>query len=514
MQMLKTHTPLSRPYAGSEPIQNIHMMENHDSAYDIWKAMGVQNRTLVHFDGHLDFNWIAERSPQELLSAGSSEKLDRLLNLVTQWNLDGKPLRDLVNIGNFIYAAIKEGMVREFWWVIPDGFWTTPGKRRALQEGLEAMIGRRPREAGTVHVSETSMTLSVLGCPLTVCTIEHLPQFTKPVLLDIDVDYLVTHGFGEEPPYFEPEPRGPWLSPSEWIERLRKIRIPTDLVTIVYSVEGGFTPLRYKYFGDLLASALANPHDPISDLPPCDSAAEAYEAVLETMHQGKWSEARESWGQTVGRDPSYRGVYAFPGCREERAGRNSSAAAVYEQVLEIDPDWHVPHLGMGRILWRSHRWDEAEEAFEKACQLAAGPTSATYWLGRSVFRRGDWKKAEQMWKKTVEEQPKDPLAWYALARLAHRRRDSKSVMEYAKRCLSLKWDSPMISVHWLMGWAAWRLGQRRLAQNEFRLWLKWLILSIQYHFLTRMKGFRMRHFRQKGVYANPGFEPEESPSMV
>ena len=153
--------------AGLEPIERIHCMEDDDGAYDVWKAVGVSDRILVHFDGHLDFNWITDRSADELLTAGSSEELDRLIAQVSVWNLDGRSLRTRVNITNFIYPAIKHGIVREFFWVIPDPFWATQPARQAIRQALQRKMRLwPPADFGPVTVSESGITLTVLRCPL------------------------------------------------------------------------------------------------------------------------------------------------------------------------------------------------------------------------------------------------------------------------------------------------------------------------------------------------------------
>ncbi|MFZ6016554.1 MAG: hypothetical protein ACOYU0_02855 [Nitrospirota bacterium] len=46
--------------------------------------------------------------------------------------------------------------------------------------------------------------------------------------------------------------RTPWILPERLVERLTLKGITVDILTISYSVEGGFTPLRYKYLGEEL----------------------------------------------------------------------------------------------------------------------------------------------------------------------------------------------------------------------------------------------------------------------
>ena len=374
-----TSTELSSQVArvGHEPTENIRTMEDHVQAYDTWKAAGVRDRILVHIDGHLDFDWIADRSPEELLAAGSSAELDRLLTQVSAWNLDGRSPRERVTSANFIYPAIRDGLVREFFWVMPDPLWAQ-SKRRVIRRGLEKKIRRRrPTDTGPIRASDHSITLTLLGCPVVLCTLEQLPRFSEAVLLDIDVDYLVVSRPTGPAPYFERQSAGPWLWPTAFLERLRLAQLPTDLVTIAYSVNGGYTPLRYKYFGDLLQRAIRDPRQPVNDQPPVGSAAEALEEITRAWKQRDAGAAREWWSLMVNRDASYRTEYATPGLREERSGRWASALSVYRQMVQMEPSWHVPHLGLGRAFWHFGRYAEAERAFETARALSGAPTSAT-----------------------------------------------------------------------------------------------------------------------------------------
>ncbi len=490
--------------AGHEPIPNIHIMEDHDGAYDVWKTERMQGRILVHFDGHLDFNWIADRSPEELLTAGSSEELDRRLAEVADWNLGGKPLRRLVHIGNFVYPAIKERIVREFFWVIPDPFWATRAERQMIRQRLEEMVRRRPADAGPITVSETGMTSTLLGCPFTVCPLENLPTFSEAVLLDVDVDYLITRKFTGVMPYYERQPVAPWIWPSGFLQRLKAAQLPTDLVTIAYSVEGGYTPLRYKYFGDLLRESLCDPYQPVSDEPPTGSAAEAFEEATQALKQNDVRVAREWWTKMVSWNPSYRTVYATPGWREETKGRWRSALEIYKQMIQIDPSWHVPHLGNGRVLWRLRRWDQAEEAFETASRLTSGPTSAFYWRGRCASRRGDWDTAQQQWRTAVHRDPEDGSSWYFLARLEAKGGNHADALAHARRCVELGMDGP--AVHWLLARAAWHLGQRRLCRRELGLWARRLLQTMWAQGLAWWRQIRSR--RRRDVYGTSEVHPQ------
>ena len=385
---MTTATVPRRPlHAAVDSIEDVHVMEDHDQAYDVWRAAGVRARTLVHFDGHLDFFWLPERSAGDLLKAASSKDLDRMLAEAATWDTGGGPFRASVNIGNFINPAIREGIVTSFYWVIPDPFWATPSQRQLVKASLAELIQGHPQDAGPMHLSEHGIRMNLLGCPLVVCPLSALPRFSEPVLLDIDVDYLVSWKCDYRPPYFEHAATRPWMWPSAFLKSLAHAQIPTDLITLAYSVNGGYTPLQYKYFGELLAKAFAAPGSLTPHDSPKKTAGYLYGQVCDLWKEGNLAGAREVWAKLIAQDSSYRSVYAFPGYREERARRWPEALRIYDQMIQIDPEWHIPHLGRGRALIELQRWDEAELSLKTARALVSGRTNATYWLGRCAWRK-------------------------------------------------------------------------------------------------------------------------------
>jgi hypothetical protein len=317
--------PRKKSLAAADPIpsKSIHLMEDHETAYTLWKDAGVQGRTLIHLDGHLDFFWIDDHPPHKAMDSG-----------------------------NFLYPAIREGFIRELYWVIPDGFWETPDQRQKLIQWINEMIHARPDSAGPLRVSETGIHLLLMGCPLTVCRLESLPRFIKPVLLDIDVDYLLTRhidGTGLFP-YFDSDYAGPWLQPSHFLRRLRAVELPTDFVTLSYSVNKGYTPLRYKYFGDLIQRALLDPAALVEDQPPAGSAARVYEQVCEALGRNDVPSAREAWERMISLDPSYRTLYATPAYKEEFLKQWEPALREYERLMELDPEWPAARQNWNSII--------------------------------------------------------------------------------------------------------------------------------------------------------------------
>src|SRR2546425_1610128 len=64
---------------GFDPISPVAMMEDHDGAYYAWKQAGISERILLHIDAHIDWDWIADKNPLDILQAQSLSQLESLL---------------------------------------------------------------------------------------------------------------------------------------------------------------------------------------------------------------------------------------------------------------------------------------------------------------------------------------------------------------------------------------------------------------------------------------------------
>jgi hypothetical protein len=195
-------------------MDKIFLIENHDEAYYIWRDAGIVNRTLLHIDAHHDMWWAGDES--------------------------------IITIANFICPAVKQDLLQKFLWIVPDATFQDPKGRRPVFQHLKRILWEYPG-ASSVVVEDDRMTASVLGKTLTICPLHSLPGLHEPVLLDIDIDYLVIPKVSHEKR--DQHDALPWCWPNELVKRLQDTEIRSDLTTVAYSVEGGYTPLQWKYLG-------------------------------------------------------------------------------------------------------------------------------------------------------------------------------------------------------------------------------------------------------------------------
>jgi len=380
----------------SETDTDIFLMENHDEAYRVWRAAGVREKILVHIDAHDDLVWTPDQ--------GS------------------------MNIANFICPAVKEGMVREVYWVVPDQTWEDTGSRKALVRRVQKILAKYPGRPHPLKAGRDLIAGTVLGRPLRVCTLKSLPLITEKVLLDIDVDYLVI----SKACHSSDQHRGlPWCWPDALAAGLEARGVRAELVTIAYSVEGGFTPLKWKYLGDELARRLkgVQDHDPFlrgmallregaqaeagGNLP---QAAQTYLQAREFLpdypaldfflasaylHLGRPTDARERHRRARELDPAYGTAYGSGGFWYYWDRRYGEAEQEHQRSLTLNPEDAYAHFGLGQLAARRQQWQEAEVWLKKAVILDGHLVDAWRTLGKVLAKRGRGPEAIEAYEKSL-----------------------------------------------------------------------------------------------------------------
>jgi tetratricopeptide (TPR) repeat protein len=377
---------LTSARVGVDPIQQVHLMENHDGSYGLWRDAAFKNRILVHIDAHHDMWWFDDNHT--------------------------------LTIANFVCLALRERIVREVYWVVPDGSWEHPAGLKAIGNHLKKILRTYPGTPADTQWEPRRVRTSVLGCPLVICSLDTLPSFSEDVLLDIDTDYLAIPRVSyRTEDVLDPVP---WRSPEQLTEILRSAALRTDFVTIAYSVEGGYTPLGWKYLGDELALRLRDPNQ--KDM--ADTYARMRQGIVAMLRgdaaqaensfrgvgdklgaapyfhlanlmaeSGRPEEARRYHERALAMDPSYRTAYASAGIPLYRAKNDDASQVAFRRALLLDPADAYAHLGLGWIAARHKRWAEAEKEFRAALALQPDLLDAHRGLGRALDKQGRFQEA-------------------------------------------------------------------------------------------------------------------------
>ncbi len=357
----------SHPVAGS-PRPAVRLVEDHDEAYYIWKAAGVQHRVLLHFDAHIDFAWIAP-SPDTLLEQPRLADVFSALQRTPFWTLSGRTEEERTHLGNYIHQAIRADLVREFIWVYPEDP-DRAKQARAVRSILESLAATAPQFFQLFRTTDTECFEGRIygkrfrALPYSAFSTQ---AFEEEVLLDIDLDFFIVRSlYSHHYPHADVRTPSFWLSPAEFVAELHASGLRYEFVTLAYSVEEGYTPLRLKFLGTELATRLARslldkeergfrilrdlfdtkaPPHPAIGIQALEeelrrspgSAALHFNLAMLLLELNDIPRAASHYANAIEADPSYRTRYNHPGPVLLDQGLTREARASYEQMKRLDP---------------------------------------------------------------------------------------------------------------------------------------------------------------------------------
>lgn len=197
-------------------------MEEHCEAYFAWKRAGIREAWCWHVDAHLDIG-------RDGLDEGTLAALAECdgYSEAQQRGLCGDPFLPWggLNCGNYLYAAIRQGIVGRLTWVIPPDL-PVGGLLSWARNHLNGWLDLEIAESVALKERQGYVAGTLLGIPFWVGPAEALPPPDEPVLLDIDLDYFLTT-------------RGELWAESQAFP-------PACFTTVAYSVKGGYLPPEHR----------------------------------------------------------------------------------------------------------------------------------------------------------------------------------------------------------------------------------------------------------------------------
>lgn len=398
--------------------KGVFLIEDHDAALTIWRQKGFKNLDLVHIDAHIDFGFYRAKPIDNIIrDAKTLKELKSDLEHSLAYQQYENDLDKQANIGNYIYPAMQEGIVRDFYWVVP-GAGSIPQAALCMQRKLSNRLsGRR----------------------FIVCTLKNLPIFEQKVLLDIDTDFLVIDSLVNANNTVDIGKRKPWITPAHLVETLKgKIRQP-QIITIAYSVNGGYTPMEYKHLGDELAYNFS-PGEFRNRFRAALAAAENFNLFRSTGR-------KEYYEKAIACDPAYRVSDNNYGPLYLSLGKFSLARKEFSKILKVDPKNPACFLGLGQIFLQRNNFKKAKTYFSLALkqgnQGLFNKLEEQYLLGMAAaeFKLGNIHKAKKLLLRYQSFERLDAQSHYLLGRIYEKQRKFPKAAVFYKNSLILGFDA-------------------------------------------------------------------------
>jgi len=420
----------------------IKLIEDHNGAYDYWKELRLRSKTLIHFDAHFDFNFLPAKPPLQTLeeARGKEDLIRQCSDNVTYAELE-KDERSLTNIGNYIYPAIRDGIVKYFYWVIPGG----PDQLTKASDNVKRMLTkiRRKDPFGQSKIvrKRNALQTKIYGRDLYITTLDGLEAGLKNAIIDIDIDFLTTGTIQKSGSFIDAGRRFPWIWPRDLVKAIKNKKIRYDCVTIAYSVNGGFTPLMYKFFGDELAFYLND------DPGKLNAFISKRNAALKLFYNGKTAAAFKiashllSDIDTVGIDRSLikklKAHVNFMLFRmRAKTGLKNERVKYYQTCVRLDGTYRAKDNNYGPLfLRRKKALKKAEKEFRLILEADKGNFNPLLGLGKVYIRKKDPDKAFLYLRRAYRAAPENKEVLFHLGKAEDMRGNYKTAINYLKACL-------------------------------------------------------------------------------
>jgi len=412
----------------------IKLKEDHDEAYYFWKKLGLSDRPLIHIDAHVDFNFHPVKPIRQALEEAKSKK-DLIQQIST--NLLYKKLKvkekALTNIGNYIYPGMRDGIVTDFYWVVPGDRHEFNASLKELCNIMKSFFRMDPFETRGIIRTSGMLQAKVYGRNFVFTTLDDLPENMKDVILDIDTDYLITPTIRKSAACHDAGRLFPWIWPDELMDRIAKKKIEPSCVTIAYSVNGGFTPLAYKFLGDEVSVLFNGADKRLKEILLCKkkalrlinkgrigSAVLMLENILKDLDNVKADnglkkrlkshiyfvlfrcftklknvrKAKFYYSLAVKFDKTYRvRDNNYGPLYLEKRGLGKKAEQEFRAVLSVDKENTYALSGLAEIFMRRREFIRAKELFKKSLSFDKMNSEALFGLGRAELSLKNYSAA-------------------------------------------------------------------------------------------------------------------------
>ena len=406
----------------------IALIEDHHEALGIWRKNGFNGLTLVHIDAHIDFGFYPAKPIQKIFNeAKGLKELKQGLEYSLAFLHYERDFNKQTNIGNYIYPAMQEGIVKDFYWVVPGGLKEFKKSAKPIKNLLKGILRQDSSGFGhTSHVTRNTLekgiiSTELLGRKFVICILEKLPILKQQTLLDIDTDFLVIDSILNTDNTKNIGKRKPWILPPDLVKVLKKkIRYP-QMITIAYSVNGGYTPLIYKHLGDQIAYHYAP--GKFRRRFKNNSNAAYYFNLFCSTHK------KEYYQKAVRLNPDYRVQDNNYGPLFLSLRKFSPAQKEFLKILSADPKNPGSLLGMGNVALEKRDFKKAKIYFSSV--LTSGnhglftmvKKQSLFNLAKVEFNLKNFKRAKELLVRYQAIEPLQAQSYYLLGCILEKEKD-------------------------------------------------------------------------------------------
>jgi tetratricopeptide (TPR) repeat protein len=200
-----------------------------------------------------------------------------------------------------------------------------------------------------------------------------------------------------------------------------------------------------------------------------DNAVRGYQQVIDTYREAKqWQQATAAAKEAIQKLPNDRGLHMVYAAQLADSGQPDKALADVRSLLKGIPEDREVYITLAQMNTRLKRWDDAQQALDKAEQLStkADDKEYVYFLrGSSFERQKKYDQAEEQFRKVLAGDSQNAMTLNYLGyMLADRGVKLEEALTMIKKAVEL--DPANGAYLDSLGWVYFRLGKYDQAEEQ------------------------------------------------
>jgi tetratricopeptide (TPR) repeat protein len=200
-----------------------------------------------------------------------------------------------------------------------------------------------------------------------------------------------------------------------------------------------------------------------------DNAVRGYQQIIDTYRDAKqWQQATIVAKEAVLKLPNDRGLQMVYAAQLADSGQPDKALVEVQSLLKGKPEDRDVYITLAQMNTRLRRWDDAQQALDKAEQFSTKPDDKEYVFflrGSSFERQKKYEQAEEMFRKVLASDPQNAMTLNYLGyMLADRGVKLEEALGLIKKAIELEPSNGAYMDS--LGWAYFRMGKYDQAEEE------------------------------------------------
>ncbi|MBI5640910.1 MAG: tetratricopeptide repeat protein, partial [Nitrospirae bacterium] len=285
---------------------------------------------------------------------------------------------------NYLYAAMRLGLVKRIYWVIPQRFFEVIDAERRVKDFLRSEASLFDKsDIDKMSLKGLCVAGKVYGAELNICAAETLPSIAEPVVLDIGADYFVV--------YSSLRNKGMLEGMKIFFDLMGKKALKVVSAEMAYSERSASKRPFHGYVADQVGAALKDPHIMKQENPP--ELWRHRDIVSSLLSRGEGKGAVEYIASSGREYADESSVKMFRAVGLALVGKTDDSLGIFEDLIRQDKHYAYAVVSMGRDIALTKNAGDAERYFKKVLELRPGFPDALLGYADMLYMQKDYSGA-------------------------------------------------------------------------------------------------------------------------